>query len=765
MRKINMVQILVFSTIFFFCAVKAFSQSSILVDTSTGRITVKATREKLQDIERMIPQFPMEIRQVQIEARVLELSEDVAQTFGTYFERLTGVKVPSETPGEGTELKYGTSELSEVGEREKGGLLFTFYRLLTGEEKFEAILNTLISEGKARVLSAPRITTMSGEVAGIYDVKDISYLSKINREIIEGVVTEEYIYEYATVGIVLQVLPKIIGDDLVQMVIVPLIARYDTTEFGPERPTFLRKVSPTNITVKSGESIIIGGLKTEKKSRVQTRFPILSGLPILGNLFKSWKETESSGNLLITIKPHILRPREIEGRTKRIFTFRYALAEEVARQISEIISPQGMMEINPKEAPPNSVLVRDNEDQMKVIEDVLTKIGTYPQQRREKIFPLRYSSPEPTKETLLLLLSSRGSIKIDKKTNSLVVEDGAYQVFKIEKAISSVEMSNQIPQKKVFPLKYVKEAEVISLLEKFLSPQGSIRVEEESLVVVDNNWVIQQITGEIKKLDNFETQKKTELYSLKYVRAKDLFQSEEFKKASSLLLSDKATMGVNPERNALIITARGWRFPQITEMVASFDTYQPKKMVYQLKYALDSSLARHLQSLLSDKGSIEAILEKNSLSAVDSEYHLKLIGERLAALDDFEKQKKRNFVYLKYASLPQVIEIVERMKSPPARILSIDEVSNLLTLEESPYPFELIKEEIEKIDTFERQKKRRIYELKYIEAEKVEGVVRVLLSDKGKIFGQGNKIVVIDSVFYQQEVETIIKLLDVPRSS
>ncbi|GAI52497.1 unnamed protein product, partial [marine sediment metagenome] len=111
-------------------------------------------------------------------------------------------------------------------------------------------------------------------------------------------------------------------------------------------------------------------------------------------------------------------------------------------------------------------------------------------------------------------------------------------------------MSNQIPQKKVFPLKYVKEAEVISLLEKFLSPQGSIRVEEESLVVVDNNWVIQQITGEIKKLDNFETQKKTELYSLKYVRAKDLFQSEEFKKASSLLLSDKATMGVNPERNA-----------------------------------------------------------------------------------------------------------------------------------------------------------------------------------------------------------------------
>jgi hypothetical protein len=86
-------------------------------------------------------------------------------------------------------------------------------------------------------------------------------------------------------------------------------------------------------------------------------------------------------------------------------------------------------------------------------------------------------------------------------------------------------------------------------------------------------------------------------------------------------------------------------------------------------------------------------------------------------------------------------------------------------LEESPYPLELIKGEIKKIDTFERQKKKRIYELKYAEAEKMVGVARLLLSDKGKIVSRGNKIVVIDSSFYQQKVETIIKLLDIPLSS
>ncbi len=765
MNMVKITGILVSCGIFFLaCAIKGSGESSILIDTSTGRITVRASREKLDQVKKMIPLFPLETRQIQIKARVLEISQEATEEFGIYLERLTGVDIPVGTEGEGTTLKYGPKTLSEIKEG-AGALAFTFYRLVAGKEKFEAILNMLIKEGRIRVLSEPQITTMSGEVAGMYDVRDEPYVKVTRKETETGVETD-YDPVYRTVGVILQVFPRIIGGDLVQMSILPIVSDVVgemTYKYGT-LPKFSRKVAPTKITVKSGEPIVIGGLLRKKKTRTESRFPILSSLPVVGSLFKSSYEKEEDASLLITITPHILEPREIEGRTKKIFTFRYALAEEVATQISQIITPQGMMEINPKEAPPNSVLVRDNEDQIKVIEDVLTKIGTYEQQRREKIFSLRYSSPEPTEEILRSLLSSKGSIEIDKKTNSLVVEDGAYQLSKIEKAISSVEMSNQIPHKKVFHLKYAEEAEIVLLLGKFLSPQGSIRVEEESLVVIDNNWVIQQITEEIKRLDNFETQKKTQAYPLKYVKAEDLFPSEEFKKASSALLCDKATMEVNPEKNALLITARGWKFPQIKEMVASFDTYQPKKLVSQLKYALASSLTRQLEGFLSDQGSFEVIPEENTLSVTDSQYRLELIGEKIAALDDFEKQKKRNAIYLKYASLPQITEIVERMKSPQARIISKDEVSNSLTLEESSYSFELIKREIEKIDTFKKQKEERIYQLKYIGAEKMVGVVRVLLSDKGKIVSRGNKIFVIDTPFYQQKVETTIRLLDIPLS-
>ncbi len=476
--------------------VSVFAEPSILVDESTGRITVKASRQQLQEIDMMLIEMEgssseFQIRQVEIEARILSVSEDAVEQYGLNLERLTGVDVPSGTTGEGTNLKYGPETLSEIGQG-KGPLAFSFYRLISGEERFEAILNMLIKEGKAEVLSAPRVTTMSGQVAVIEEVRDVPYLADI-------IITDKGIeekWEYATVGIVLQVLPKIVGENLIQMAIVPIVS-----EAGEGvRPEFKRQISPTNVMVREGEPIIIGGLIRRTKTKVETRFPILSYLPVIGNLFRSQQELEERGNLLITVKPRIITTREIQGRTKRIFTFTYALAEDMARQIGEMVSPQGMIEINPKEAPPNSILVRDDEDRMKVIQEVLNGVGSFVEQRRQRLFSLRFSSAEPTEEILEPLLSTDGSIEIEDE-NSLRVQDGAYQLSQIERVVLSLEESNKIPRIKTFYLEYVKAGEIVSSLEDLLSPQGSIEIVDNSLIVKDNNWVIEQIRKKIEELD------------------------------------------------------------------------------------------------------------------------------------------------------------------------------------------------------------------------------------------------------------------------
>ncbi len=208
----------------------------------------------------------------------------------------------------------------------------------------------------------------------------------------------------------------------------------------------------------------------------------------------------SKWNLVVTVEPRIITAREIQGRTKRIFTFTYAIAEDMARQIADMVSSDGVVEINPKEAPPNSILVRDDEDSVKVIQELLNRVGTFVEQRRQRLFSLQFSSAEPTSEILKSLISKNGSIEIGEE-NSLLVEDGAYQLSQIEKAILSLEESNRIPQTKTFSLEYVQASSIAPSLEEFLSPQGFIEIVDNKLIVTDNNWVIEQIRKKIEELD------------------------------------------------------------------------------------------------------------------------------------------------------------------------------------------------------------------------------------------------------------------------
>ena len=484
-----------------FCSISVFAESSIWVDPSTGRITIKAPREKIKSIEEILPNLPVQARQIKIEARIVEVSSRATQKFGTYLQRLTGLEVPAGTPGEGSEITYGPETLTALAAGE-GALKLDFYRL-TAEERFEAILNMLISRGEAEILSNPRVVTLSGEVAGIYVTTEVPYLSSITYETInEARVPVEH-YDYATVGVVLQVLPRIVGEELVEMSIIPLVGNYEVIpEFGAQHPIFKRQVSPTNVTVKDGEPLVIGGLITKEKTKQTIGMPVISNLPVVGNLFKSKIDTIEEKNLLITIKPHILKPREIEGRVKKVFHLKYALASEIAGQIRKVLSPQGSIEVNPMEAPPNSIVVKEREDKIELIQSILNRIGTFEVQKREKVYRLVHTPLEDAEAVVKKLLSPKGSLKLRRKENALVVEDGAYQLSIIDSAISVLEDYNSLPQKKFFSLHFISSSEAIEKITPLLSTRGSARaLGEKMLVVEDSKVIIQRVEEELKKID------------------------------------------------------------------------------------------------------------------------------------------------------------------------------------------------------------------------------------------------------------------------
>ncbi len=155
----------IFAVLFLLLGIGAGGQPSMSVDMATGRITIRASRKQVDEVEKAKAEFPLKTRQIQIKARLLELSEDATRKFGINLKRLTGVKVPSGLVGEGTGL-----------ELDGGVLQYSFYSLAPGKEKLEVVLDALISTGEAEILSAPQVSTLSGQVAGIYVVQDVPYL-------------------------------------------------------------------------------------------------------------------------------------------------------------------------------------------------------------------------------------------------------------------------------------------------------------------------------------------------------------------------------------------------------------------------------------------------------------------------------------------------------------------------------------------------------------------------------------------------------------
>jgi type II secretory pathway component GspD/PulD (secretin) len=117
-----------------------------------------------------------------------------------------------------------------------------------------------------------------------------------------------------SVGVKLAVTPHITPDDFVYMEVAPEISSLSSSTVqlteGLSAPIYNDRTADTFITVKNGETVVIGGLITTEKDSTETKVPILGDIPILGLLFKSQTNTNTKTELLIVLTPRIIRTVE-----------------------------------------------------------------------------------------------------------------------------------------------------------------------------------------------------------------------------------------------------------------------------------------------------------------------------------------------------------------------------------------------------------------------------------------------------------------------
>jgi type IV pilus assembly protein PilQ len=280
-------------------------RGSISVDTRTNTIIMTDTAESIEEAKKIVKQFDTPVKQIMIEARIVDATEN--------FSRDLGIKWNSETSGfrskNGSITSTGDIASGSAGEKTIGGSFstnapstswgqngmigFDFGTVTSsglGNMTLDASLAIAESNGTAKTLSAPKVIAQEGSEATIS-----------SGEIIKIAATENVKSEDFPAELSLSVTPNSVSFN-----------NYITLNVNvsdDQRVTDTRKTTKTintTLMVKSGETVVIGGIIKESTGMDVTGVPILKDIPGLGWLFKAKTNRKTKSELLIFLTPTVM---------------------------------------------------------------------------------------------------------------------------------------------------------------------------------------------------------------------------------------------------------------------------------------------------------------------------------------------------------------------------------------------------------------------------------------------------------------------------
>jgi general secretion pathway protein D len=169
------------------------------------------------------------------------------------------------------------------------------------------VIRALKEQGKLEVLSEPKLTVNNNETANMQVGQNIAVVEGVDR-FTDG--SSAAIVARRDVGIILEVTPSISSDGFVRLQIAPEISTVSaqTDQISEEvfAPRIDQRVVDTVVTVKDGQTVVIGGLIQTQQSSTQSKVPGLGDIPGLGALFRSYDTRDTKTELLVILTPRVI---------------------------------------------------------------------------------------------------------------------------------------------------------------------------------------------------------------------------------------------------------------------------------------------------------------------------------------------------------------------------------------------------------------------------------------------------------------------------
>jgi len=238
---------------------------------------------------------------VQIDVQILELSKDATDTLGIdWFDSMN----VTEEPVSGTGTSSGISTTLD-----RTGTLSQLVRITEwSRDALSAQINFLVSRGKGRTLSRPKLVCLSGGEA--------SFLVGGQLPIVSTSTTSTAVsssVEYRDYGIGLTISPTVTEDNRINAKLNTEVSEIDTARgvvtATVNAPAFATRSVDTELMLKDGQTVFLAGLIKNKDSTTVNKFPGLADIPILGLLFRSESFVKGDTELVISLTPTIVRQR------------------------------------------------------------------------------------------------------------------------------------------------------------------------------------------------------------------------------------------------------------------------------------------------------------------------------------------------------------------------------------------------------------------------------------------------------------------------
>ena len=313
--------------------------STIEADEGTNSLIITADTDEMAALEAVIARLDIRRAQVLIEAIIVEMEVVEGQELGLQwlFSNDSGMFGSNVTTDEARRQRAAglagalvPEDGSEnIGTRAVAGSLATIpgttlgWGVVDETLTMTVILNALETQGNANILSTPSLLTLDNEEAFITVGQQVPFLtgSYTNTGVGNGAQNPFQTIERQSVGVTLRVTPQINEGDAVVLDIVQEVSSIAPSRLASDVITNERKIE-TMVLANDNDIVVLGGLVKDEVQDSSEGVPFLSSIPLLGRLFRSDVVTVSKSNLLVFIRPTIIRDDEdLAGATAEKYRF------------------------------------------------------------------------------------------------------------------------------------------------------------------------------------------------------------------------------------------------------------------------------------------------------------------------------------------------------------------------------------------------------------------------------------------------------------